>query len=169
MSTALQPLWAIEEELTALLDSIETCPSELQPELQARIEEYLAREAAKVDQTAYVLAALDYEQRAAGDEMARLAERKRAAKAAQDKLEKYLCRIIAARAGKKLVGTTNTLSVRPSDAVVIIDEAAIPAGYVVEEVITTKRVDKAAIKKALKAGTEVPGADLEYRDHLVRK
>jgi hypothetical protein len=169
MSTALGPLWAIEEELTALLDSIETCPNELQPELQARIAEYMSREAAKVDQTAHVLAALDYEQKAAGDEMARLAERRRVAKAAQDRLEAYLCRIIAARGGKKLVGNTNTLSVRPSDAVVIVDEAAIPANYIVEEVITTKRVDKAAIKKALKAGREVPGADLEYRDNLVRK
>jgi hypothetical protein len=169
MSTALTPLWQIEAELEALLNSIETCPDELQPELQARIAEYLAREAAKVDQTAHVLAALDYEQKAAGDEMARLAERKRAAKASQDRLEGYLCRIIAARGGKKLVGNTNTLSTRASDAVVIVNETAIPASYIVEEVITTKRVDKAGIKKALKAGAEVPGADLEYRDNLVRK
>jgi hypothetical protein len=169
MSTALQPLWVIEQELTALLDSIETCPDELQGELQARIVEYMEREAAKVDQTAYVLAALDYEQKAASDEMARLAERIRTAKAAQARLEKYLCRIIAARGGQKLIGNTNTLSVRPSDAVVIVDERAIPACYIVEEVITTKRVDKAGIKKALKAGRQVPGVDLEYRDHLVRK
>jgi hypothetical protein len=169
MTAALQPLWAIEAELTALLDSIGTCPDELQPELQARIQEYTTREAAKVDQTAHVLAALDYEQKAAADEMARLAERIRTAKAAQDRLEKYLCRIIAARGGQKLIGTTNTLSTRPSDAVVIVDEAAIPACYVVEEVVTTRRVDKAAIKKALKAGREVPGADLEYRDNLVRR
>jgi hypothetical protein len=169
MSVAVQPLWAIEEELTALLDSIATCPDELQPELQARIAEYMAREAAKVDQTAHVLAALDYEQKAAGDEMARLAERIRTAKAAQARLEAYLCRIIAACGGQKLIGNTNTLSVRPSDAVVIVDEAAIPACYVVEEVVTTRRVDKAAIKKALKAGKEVPGADIEYRDNLVRR
>lgn len=169
MSAALEPLWKIEEELSALLDSIETCPADLQPELQTRIAEYLSREAAKIDQTAHVLAALDYEQRAAGDEMARLAERKRMAKASQDRLEAYLCRIIAARGGKKLIGRTNTLSVRPSDAVVILNEAAIPAAYIVEEVVTTKRVDKVAIKKALKAGDEVPGVDLEYRDNLVRK
>ena len=169
MSAALQPLWVIDEELRALFDSIETCPDELQPELQARIAEYVAREAVKIDQTAHVLAALDYEQKAAGDEIARLSERKRAAKASQDRLEGYLCRIIAARGGKELKGNTNTLRVRPSDAVVILDESAIPADYVVEEVVTTKRVDKARIKKALKAGEEVPGADLEFRDNLVRR
>jgi hypothetical protein len=168
MSTA-QPLWAIEQELTELLDCVAICDAELQPELQARIAEYMAREAVKIDQTAHVLAALDYEQKAAADEMARLAERIRTAKAAQDRLEKYLCRIIAARGGQKLIGDTNTLSVRASDAVVIVDEAAIPACYIVEEVVTTRRVDKAAIKKALKAGREVPGADLEYRDNLVRR
>lgn len=169
MSAALQPLWSIEEELRALLDSIETCPEELQSELQSRIAEYLSREAVKVDQTAHVLAALDYEQKAAADEMARLAERKRAAKASQDRLEKYLCRIIAARGGRKLIGNTNTLSVRASDAVMVLDEAAIPPQYIVEEVVVTKRVNKVEIKKALKAGEEVPGADLEFRDNLVRK
>ena len=169
MTEALQPLWQIEEELVALLDSIETCPEEFQPELQQRITEYLAREATKVDQTAYVLKTLDYEQQAAADEIARLSDRKRAAKASQDRLETYLCRIIAARGGKKLVGDTNTLSVRASDAVLILDEAAIPAQYIVEKVVIEKRVDKVEIKKALKAGEEVPGADLEFRSSLVRK
>lgn len=169
MTEALQPLWQIEEELVALLDSIETCPDEFQPELQQRITEYLAREATKVDQTAYVLKTLDYEQQAAADEIARLSDRKRAAKASQDRLETYLCRIIAARGGKKLVGDTNTLSVRASDAVLILDEAAIPAQYIVEKVVIEKRVDKVEIKKALKAGEEVPGADLEFRSSLVRK
>ena len=169
MTEALQPLWQIEEELVALLDSIETCPDEFQPELQQRITEYLAREATKVDQTAYVLKTLDYEQQAAADEIARLSDRKRAAKASQDRLETYLCRIIAARGGKKLVGDTNTLSVRASDAVLILDEAAIPAQYIVEKVVVEKRVDKVEIKKALKAGEEVPGADLEFRSSLVRK
>ena len=168
MTEALQPLWQIEEELEALLDSIETCPEELQHELQQRITEYLAREATKVDQTAYVLAALDYEQEAAADEIARLSDRKRAAKASQDRLETYLCRIIAARGGKKLVGDTNTLSVRASDAVLILDEAAIPAQYIVEKVVVEKG-GKVEIKKALKAGEEVPGADLEFRSSLVRK
>jgi hypothetical protein len=169
MTEALQPLWQIEEELVALLDSIETCPDEFQPELQQRITEYLAREATKVDQTAYVLKTLDYEQQAAADEIARLSDRKRAAKASQDRLETYLCRIIAARGGKKLVGDTNTLSVRASDAVLILDEAAIPAQYIVEKVVVEKRVDKVEIKKALKAGEEVPGADLEFRSSLVRR
>jgi hypothetical protein len=165
--TALQPLWGIERELEELTDCIAVCDAELLPELQARIEEYLSREKSKVDQTAHVLATLEFEQKAASDEMARLAERKRTAKAAQDRLEAYLCRIIAARGGKKLIGNTNTLSVRASDAVVIVNEAAIPTSYIVEEII--RRVDKVAVKRALKDGIEIPGVDLQFRDNLVRR
>ena len=38
---ALAPLWQIEDELEALLDSVDTCPEELRPELEARIAAYL--------------------------------------------------------------------------------------------------------------------------------
>jgi len=167
MSVALEPLWKIDETLLALMESIETCPEELKPELQSDIESYLGKELAKVDQTAHVLAALEYEEKAASDEMARLAERKRVAKAARERLEAYLCRIIAARGGVALKGQTNTLSVRTSDAVVITDEDIIPDLYrPMKEVYT---VDKAAIKKALKNGVDIPGVDLEFRSNLQRK
>ncbi len=168
MSVALEPLWKIDETLLALMESIETCPDELRPELQADIELYLGKESAKVDQTAHVLAALEYEEKAAGDEMARLAERKRVAKAARERLESYLCRIISGR-GAPLRGDTNTLSVRTSDAVIVTDEVALPFEYMIEKTVITHTPDKSMIKKALKAGLEVPGADLEFRSNLQRK
>ncbi len=167
MSLALEPLWKIDETLLALMESIETCPEELKPELQSDIELYLGKEAAKVDQTAHVLAALEYEAKAATDEMARLAERRERAIKAQKRLESYLCRIIANRGGKPLLGETNTLSVRTSDAVEITDYEAVPVEFMHTRI--TKTVDKAAIKKALKAGADVPGADLEFRSNLQRR
>lgn len=187
MSTALAPLWTIEAELVALLDSVETCPEELQPELQARIDAYMGQEVSKVDQIAHVLAALEYEQKAAGDEIARLQERKKAAAKAQDRLEAYVCRVIASRGRPRLEGRTNTLSVRPSEAVVITSADAVPENFKTVSLTMpytvwfrvsgefpdlsgpSVSVDKAAIKKALKAGDDVPGADLEYRSNLVRK
>ncbi len=167
MILALEPLWKIDETLLALMESIETCPEELKPELQADIELYLGKEAAKVDQTAHVLAALDYEARAATDEMARLAERREHAIKAQKRLESYLCRIIANRGGKPLIGETNTLSVRTSDAVDITDVSIVPEEYI--KVSVTRTPDKTAIKKALKSGVDVPGADLEFRSNLQRR
>lgn len=169
MSVALEPLWKIDETLLALMESIETCPEDLKPELQADIDLYLGKEAAKVDQTAHVLAALEYEEKAAADEMERLAERKRGAKAARERLESYLCRIIAARGGEALKGKTNTLSVRTSDAVVITDDSMVPEKYITEKVSITKTPNKVAIKKALKDGEDVPGVDLEFRSNLHRR
>lgn len=190
MSTALAPLWHIEDELLALLDSVATCDAELLPELQAQIDAYMGQEVAKVDQIAHVLSALEYEQKAASDEIARLQERKRAAKAAQDRLEQYVCRCITARGVKALKGATNTLAVRASDAVVI--SGAVPIQFC-RAVVTMRgeswinvpcgirqaiedeggavdlAPDKAAIKKALKAGEDVSGADLEFRNNLQRK
>src|SRR3954463_2606639 len=96
-TTTIQPLWAIEEELAILLDSVATCDEDLQPELQARIAEYTAQSAVKVDHIAHVLAALEYEQKAAGDEITRLQERKKSAAKAQERLEQYVCRVIQAR------------------------------------------------------------------------
>ncbi len=168
MSTALA-LYAIEDELQALTDSLETCPPELEAELQARIADYMALEQSKVDQVAHFLASLEYGRKARKDEVARLQEECKAIDHALEKLEGYVCRVIMASGNKKLCGRTNTLSVRASDAVVITDEAAIPPAYIIEKVVTTKSIDKAAIKAALKADQDIPGADLEYRSNLIRK
>ena len=58
------------------------------------------------------------------------------------------------------------LSYTPSAAVSIVDESALPAQYVKEEVIRTP--DKKALGVALKANPEevIPGAELEYRYNL---
>ncbi len=193
MRVALEPLWKIDETLLALMESIEICPDEMRDELQAEIELYIGKEAAKVDNCAHVLAALEYEQRCAADEIARLRIRGIATAKAQDRLEKYLCRIIANRGGKPMLGETNTLSVRTSDAVDITDESAVPdewkvatvkmpcavwhqiraaaedCGEDVDSVKVEISIPKDPIKKALKAGAEVPGADLEFRSNLQRK
>lgn len=166
-SSALAPLWQISAELTALLDTIDLTPDEQRPEIQAEIDRYLGMEAAKVDQVAHVLAALDYEQRAASDEIVRLQDRNKAAAKSQERLEQYVCRVIGSRGVKRLAGVTNTLSVRNRDAVVILDAAVIPAVWMRTKV--TVEPDKTAIKAALKAGEDIPGADLEFHTSLVRK
>jgi Siphovirus Gp157 len=196
MSTALAPLYHIEEHLIALLDTIDATPDEMRLEIQAEIDAYLGKEAAKVDQIAHVLAALEWEQKAAADEIARLTERKKAAAASAERLEQYVCRVLKMRGGKKLAGVTSSLSVRPSDAVKITDADLIPARYQTAEIkmplwlwqYTVEGVDEdsefgrdlrgvkvnsnpsvSTIKAAIKAGEDVPGADIVYRDNLVRK
>jgi hypothetical protein len=96
---------------------------------------------------------------------------------------------------RKLEGQFSTLSLRASEGVVVTAEESVPAEYktaavklplplwaaVADAVKATAAADVAAavaalhvetavsreaVKQALKAGTEVPGADLEFRDHL---
>ncbi len=188
MSGILAPLWQLDETLIALLDSVATCPPEMEAELAAEIEKYLGAEVEKVDNCCHVLSALEYERKCAFDEIARLTQRMRATSASEERFEQYLCRIIAARGGKPLKGKTNTLSVRTSDAVVITGEALVPLPYKTATVVMPAEdwavlgaafqmrgieakytPDKAMIKKAIKAGEDVPGCDLEFRNNLQRK
>jgi hypothetical protein len=70
---------------------------------------------------------------------------------------------------KKIEGRTSTLSLRacPS-SVKILDEAAIPADYKVTKMEVS--VDKKAVKAALEADVDVPGADLVIgKNSLVRR
>jgi hypothetical protein len=53
------PLWKIEEELEALVNSTDTCPEELRPELEARIAQYVGAAIDKVDRVNAVLCSFD--------------------------------------------------------------------------------------------------------------
>ena len=72
---ALEPLWRIEDELEALLNSVDTCPDELLPELEQRIELYLAQEIEKVDRLAAVLTQFEHVEANAKSEIDRLRAR----------------------------------------------------------------------------------------------
>lgn len=81
--------------------------------------------------------------------------------ASADKQIDYLLKLFKI---EKMQTEINELSYRKSEAVVFTDEEAIPAEYKKEKL--TISVDKTEIKKALKSGTEVPGAMIEVRQNL---
>jgi len=167
MSTALQPLYVIEEELQTLVDSLDTCPPELQPELEARIAAYVGQEVEKVDRVNSVLTALDFVALNARTEIDRLRQRQQAAERAADRLKGYILRVILQHDGRPLKGRNVTFSARESEAVIVSDPSAVPEAY--RRTTITVEAQKEAIKRALKAGEDVPGASLERRPHLVRR
>lgn len=81
--------------------------------------------------------------------------------ASADKQIDYLLKLFKI---EKMQTEINELSYRKSEAVVLTDEAVIPTEYKKEKL--TISIDKTEIKKALKAGTEVPGAMIEVRQNL---
>lgn len=69
--------------------------------------------------------------------------------------------------GEKFETAKCKISWRKSESVEILDEEKIPEEYLKTE--TIKKVHKKAIKEALKAGGEVPGAELREKNNLTIK
>ena len=163
----LQPLWKIEDELAALVDSIDTCPPEMRAELEARITEYVAGEAAKVDRIDGVLSSLEAVQANAETEIARLTDRAKSAERSAERLKQYVLHVLRQREGKPLKGHNVTFLARRTEAVVIEDLNQIPERF--KRVTVTTDVPRTAVKDAIRAGQVVPGARLEQHEHLVRR
>ena len=164
---ALQPLWQIEDELAALVDSLDTCPDDLKPELEARIVQYVGAEVDKVDRIAAVLSSLEYQAANAKAEIERLRGRQQSAEKAAVRLEAYVLHVLRQRDGKPLKGRNVTFSVRHSEALIISDPQLVPAQW--KRTTISIDIPKDPIKKAIKAGEAVPGTHIEQRESLQKK
>jgi hypothetical protein len=198
MSTPAMTLYSLSEDLAAHLDSVDlTEPGTPQrDECEAAIRRYMEQLPAKVDSVAWMLAHLESQAQLAAQEMQRLQTRKQAFERAGDRLAAYCVRVLEQlpepkRGPRKLEGETATLALRPSEAAILTDEAAVPAIYktavlempalVWEECVRRDgtvigkltrqnlKVRLSDVKKAIKDGLSVPGADIEFRNNLVRK
>jgi len=168
MNAALQPLWKIESELEALLDSIDTCrDDELRLELEARIVQYVGAAAEKVDRIAAVLSTLDAVAANAKTEIDRLRVRQQSAEKAGQRLEQYVLRVLHERSGRPLKGHNVTFTVRHSEALIIDDPGAVPDQW--KRTTITVDIPKDPVKRAIKAGEAVPGVHIEQRENLQRK
>src|SRR5262249_40756500 len=150
---ALEPLWQIEDELAALVDSLETCAEELKPELEQRIAQYVAAEIEKVDRVNAVLTSLDAVQASAKAEIDRLRQRQQAAQKAAARLEGYVLHVLRGLDGKPLKGRNVTFSVRRSEALIVTDPDVVPDKW--KRTTVTVDIPKDPVKRAIKAGEEV--------------
>ena len=155
-------LYDLENELAFLMDTVEAMDAAdpLRPELELQIAHAIELELRKVDGVCRVLAHFESQAALAAAEIKRLQMRKARFENAVERLENHV-RMAMETAGKtKIEGETATLHLQANPAsVIILDAEAVPVAYktLVPESWT---VSKAAIAKALKAGIEVPGADL---------
>jgi len=98
----------------------------------------------------------------------KMAERRKAIENRAEKFREYL------KSSMEMTGITEIkandgsfcakLLIDRDEVVVINDDLLLPPEFI--NVVTTTAPDKAAIKKALKAGIEVPGAVIEKRNRL---
>ena len=90
-----------------------------------------------------------------------LEEREKASEKKADSLSRYLQTMLD---GQKFKTAKCAVSYRKTQAVQITDESLLPKEYL--RFKTTSAPDKTAIKDAIKAGKDVPGATLEDRTSM---
>lgn len=160
-------LYAIEEELQSLLDTVEVCPEELRPELEARIAEYVGSEAVKIDGIGRVLSSLAAVQSHARAEIERLQARQKSAENNAERLKAYILHVLAQRDGKPLKGNSVTFFVSRSEALIIDNPETVPAEW--KRTTVSVDIPKEPVKRAIKAGQTIPGAHIEQREYLGRR
>lgn len=163
-------LYTVTDTLAALVDSLDMCETdELRAQCEAEIQRTVQQQVQKVDDFHRFLVHLESQIELAGKEIDRLKARRDHMDAMIERLKDYAVRVMSEQNLTRLEGDTVTFSLRQNPpAVEITDEAAVPAVY--KTVVQTVKVDKRAIGKELKAGRDVPGADLRFGSvSLVRK
>lgn len=160
-------IYEIAQEELDLLNEIEELDGELTPELEERLKINEANMAKKMED--YCKAIRYYEMTVANakSEKERLDKLIKRSERSQQWLKDAILNVMNATGKPKVSAGTFTVGTRKSTAVNIIDESTIPARYV-NEVVTVK-IDKTAIKDAIKNGEEVPGAQLVERKSLTIK
>jgi hypothetical protein len=89
----------------------------------------------------------------------RMSQRRKAIENRVASLKTYLKESMEACGISKIESPWFTLSIQKNPAAVdILDEDSLPDDFV--EIVTTRKIDKTAIKKAIESGAEVPGAVL---------
>lgn len=113
---------------------------------------------------ACVYRALDEDSARVGREIERLTAIKKRLERERDRVKEGLANACNALGVEKVQGMYANISFRSSEQTVIENEGAIPDEYMT--VKTTYTPNKTAIKEAIKAGKDVPGAHVEKRKNI---
>lgn len=113
---------------------------------------------------ACVYRSLDEDAARVGREIERLTAMKKRLERERDRVKEGLSAAFTALGVEKVKGMYADISFRASEQTVIDNADAVPEEYMT--VKTTYTPNKTAIKEAIKAGKEVPGAHLEQRKNI---
>lgn len=157
-------LYEIKEEYDrALFDAIDPDTGEVSQELAEKLDSIEDDFDTKAVSVACMVKNYKASASAIGEEIKKLQARKSALDNHSARLKEYLAHNLD---GKKLDDPRASISWRKSEAVNILDMGSVPADYTKQADPTA---DKTLIKKAIKDGFAVPGAELETRSNIVIK
>lgn len=133
---ALRPLYAIEEDLAALADTVELVPADQEEQFRDEFQIALTTAVEKRDRVGQFMAHIEHQIAFANSEIDRLKERKTAYQKALSRIENYVIHTIEALGkdarGKyrRLEGTAVTFSLAGCPpSVEVTDESAVPPEY----------------------------------------
>lgn len=158
-------LFVLSEQYRA--DARKLADLDLDPQTLADTLEAMSGEVEiKSQSVAHVIRAIESDAAAVKQWAKDAAERAKALEARAERLRDYLAGAMTVCGIEKIEGPGVKLSWRKSSAVVIDDVSMLPAEYMTTPKPPEPAPDKAAIKKAIEANKDVPGARIEHRHNL---
>ena len=148
---AAQTLANLDLDAQTVADTLESLSGELETKAQS---------------VAHMVRSIEADAAAMKDWARAANERAASALARAESLREYIARCMLATGLTKIEGPGVKLSFRKSAAVVIDGADLIPSEYMRQAEAPPPAPDKAAIKAALGAGLDVPGAHIESRQTL---
>ena len=157
-------IFQINQEYLTLSNQIIEQGGEVTPEQDQALAITEAQLEGKAVAYGYVVKKLEYECDTIDAEIKRLQGLKKSRKTTIERMKSTVANAMQTFGITEVKSETMKLNFRKSDTCEIEDEKLIPAKYK-QEVVTVK-IDKMAIKKAIKAGEDVQGARLQENKNL---
>lgn len=161
-------LYSLTDECRSLYDALMASVDEETGEVDISLVNALAeRQEAWEDKAvavACVYRSLDEDAARVGREIERLTAMKKRLERERDRVKEGLSAAFTALGVEKVKGMYADISFRASEQTIIDNADAVPEEYMT--VKTTYTPNKTAIKEAIKAGKEVPGAHLEQKKNI---
>ena len=154
-------LYEIEQAIEDILSQVDE-NGMLTDEAMEKLQQLQMDEQTKIENVACKIKNLNAEAKALREEEKALAERRRSKESAAEKSKAYLQNVLMLKGLKKYETPRAVVSLRNSEAVSIDDDSLIPEDFKTYE----PKISKTAIKEAIKAGQEVPGAKIVANQSL---
>jgi dsRNA-specific ribonuclease len=161
-------LYELTNDYLALLEAIDNdeIPEEAIADTLEAIEGAIE---IKADSIACLLKNLDAECIAIKAEESRLAERRKAKEKAHERIKQYLSETLQRAGLDKIETARNRITFRKSESVEVVEEVFISWARLHRDDLLTyaePKVNKTEIKKALKSGDEIVGAELRVNNNI---
>lgn len=161
-------LYELTNDYLALLEAIDN--DEIPEEAIAdTLESITACIEDKADNIACLLKTLDAECKAIKAEEERLAERRKAKEKSHERIKQYLSETLQRAGLDKIETARNKITFRKSESVEVDEDAFIKWAEIHRDDLLTysaPKVNKTEVKKALKDGIEIVGAELRIKSNI---